>query len=112
METVMNDNDSKAFLEEMARLYPKYKDNFGAVSNLIVLLMEELQKERKGRKRGENFEKVWGELKKKNPPVVINFVENYGDVRTTIEQSKMLRDFMMCKLEREYFPKPKAKKED
>ena len=63
MEKIMNDNDSKAFLKDMARLYPKYKDNFGAVSNLIVLLMEELQKERKGRKQGEKYKKMWGKLK-------------------------------------------------
>ena len=84
MQKMMNDNDSKAFLKDMARLYPKYKDNFGAVSNLIVLLMEELQKERKGRKRGEKFEKMWNKFYKEwgeYPIELHNIAEFVDDIK-------------------------------
>jgi len=104
----MNDNDSKAFLAEMARIYPKHKDNFGAVSNLIVLLMEELQKERKGRKRGEKFEGEWGKLVDLNSKYWQMWEECKKDIaRASIENWKVSAErfvLEMNKLEQKYFP--------
>ena len=59
---------------------------------------------KKDRKDLIAYRKMWRELKKKNSPAIINFVENYDDVKTTIEQSKILHDFMIYKLEQKYFP--------
>lgn len=99
MKKIMNDNDSKAFLKEMARLCPDYKENFGAVSNLIVLLMEELQKERKGRKRGEKFEKMWNKMKRYYIKDDKTF-RLYNEWGYFCEVEEMIKD-----MEQEYFPK-------
>ena len=95
METIMNDNDSKAFLKEMARVCPKYKDNFGAVSNLIVLLMEELQKERKGRKRGEKYKQIVEDMRKLLKPL--------DGMTITYTAGDFLKE--MNFLQQKYFPK-------
>jgi len=90
MEKIMNDNDSKAFLKDMARLYPKFKDNFGAVSNLVVLLMEELQKEREGRKEGEKYKQICRDIE--------SLME--------LDRSSLYRDQMKF-IKQKYFPPAK-----
>ena len=97
METIMNDNDSKAFLKEMARLYPKYKNDFGAVSNLIVLLMEELQEEREGRKHGGKFEAIVEELEK---------YHGWAMYKKCNEHNIFLHD-VIIDIKQKYFPEPK-----
>ena len=62
MEMIMSYNDSRKCLKDIGDSNPKLKEDCGAISNLIVLLNEELQKEKEGRKRGEKVAKMANEI--------------------------------------------------
>lgn len=91
METIMNDKDSKRFLEDMIKLYPKHKEDFNSVVNLITALVEEITEEREGGKLGKKFEKMWKEHKEE---------VTYLAADAHYKGAKILMD----RIEQKYFP--------